>query len=30
MPYKRIIKCWQKEPERFKLNPYHHIVGLNK
>jgi transposase InsO family protein len=28
-PYEHIIKCWQKEPERFKLNPHHHIVGLN-
>jgi transposase InsO family protein len=28
-PYEYISKCWQKEPERFKTNPYHHIVGLN-
>jgi transposase InsO family protein len=28
-PYEYIIKCWQKEPERFKINPYHHKVGLN-
>ena len=28
-PYEHIIKCWQKEPERFRLNPHHHKVGLN-
>lgn len=28
-PYEHIIKCWQKEPERFKINPTHHKVGLN-
>jgi transposase InsO family protein len=28
-PYEYIIKCWQREPERFKLNPAHHTVGLN-
>jgi transposase InsO family protein len=28
-PYEYIIKCWQKEPERFKTNPYHYTVGLN-
>jgi hypothetical protein len=28
-PYEYIIKCWQKEPERFKINPAHHKVGLN-
>jgi transposase InsO family protein len=28
-PYEYIIKCWQKEPERFKTNPCHHTVGLN-
>jgi transposase InsO family protein len=29
-PYEHIGKCWQKEPERFKLNPLHHNMGLNK
>lgn len=28
-PYEYIVACWQQEPERFKLNPSHHIVGLN-
>jgi len=28
-PYEHISKCWQKEPERFKLNPHHHNLGLN-
>ena len=28
-PYEYIRRCWQKEPERFRLNPRHHTVGLN-
>jgi hypothetical protein len=28
-PSEYIIKCWQKEPERFHTNPCHHTVGLN-
>ena len=28
-PYEHIIKCWKKEPQRFKINPIHHTVGLN-
>jgi transposase InsO family protein len=28
-PYEYISKCWQKEPERFRLNPHHHNMGLN-
>jgi hypothetical protein len=28
-PYEYIIKCWQKEPKRFTLNPCHHTLGLN-
>jgi transposase InsO family protein len=28
-PYEYIGKCWQKEPERFRLNPHHHSMGLN-
>ena len=28
-PYEFIIQCWQSQPERFKLNPSHHIVELN-
>ena len=27
-PYEYIIKCWQNEPERFKLNPKHHTMRL--
>ena len=28
-PYEYIIKCWQKEPQLFKINPAHHTLGLN-
>ena len=28
-PYEYIITCWQKEPERFTVNPCHHTLGLN-
>jgi transposase InsO family protein len=28
-PDEYICGCWQKEPERFTLNPYHHTLGLN-
>jgi transposase InsO family protein len=28
-PYEYTVKCWQKDPERFKTNPCHHTVGLN-
>jgi Integrase core domain len=24
-----IVQCWQKEPERLTINPWHHTVGLN-
>jgi transposase InsO family protein len=28
-PYEYSCQCWQKEPERFTVNPCHHTVGLN-
>jgi len=28
-PYEYVCKIWTKEPERFRINPLHHIVGLN-
>jgi integrase-like protein len=28
-PYEYICQCWQNEPERFTMNPYHHTLGLN-
>ena len=28
-PYEYICQCWQKEPERFTINPSHHTLGLN-
>ena len=28
-PYEFILKTWQLEPKRFKINPNHHEVGLN-
>jgi hypothetical protein len=27
--YEFIIKCWQNEKERFKINPHHYTLGLN-
>jgi Integrase core domain len=28
-PYEYICRGWQKEPERFTMNPHHHTLGLN-
>ena len=28
-PYEDICQCWQKEPKRFTIDPYHHTLGLN-
>jgi transposase-like protein len=28
-PYEFICKCWTSQPERFKLDPIHHMPGLN-
>jgi hypothetical protein len=28
-PQEYICHCWQKEPARFAINPYHHTLGLN-
>jgi transposase InsO family protein len=28
-PYEYVCKTWTKEPERFKINPTQHTVGLN-
>jgi len=28
-PYEYVCKIWTKEPERFKINPAQHTVGLN-
>jgi hypothetical protein len=28
-PYEDICPCWQKEPARLTINPYHHTLGLN-
>jgi transposase InsO family protein len=28
-PYEFICKLWTEQPERFKLNPIHHMPGLN-
>jgi transposase InsO family protein len=28
-PYEFICKCWTSEPQRFTLNPIHHMPGLN-
>ncbi|MGH6836164.1 MAG: IS481 family transposase, partial [Methylocella sp.] len=28
-PYEYICKIWTKEPDRFKVDPFQHNVGLN-
>lgn len=28
-PYEYVCKVWMTEPERFRINPFHHTVGLN-
>jgi transposase InsO family protein len=28
-PYEYIVKIWKNEPEKFKVNPFHHTLGLN-
>lgn len=28
-PFEHIVQCWKKEPKPFKLNPTHHMPGLN-
>ena len=28
-PHEYLCKCWTEQPERFKLNPIHHTLGLN-
>lgn len=28
-PYEYIVKCWQNDKERFKINPNHDTLGLN-
>ena len=28
-PYEFICKCWTSEPQRFRLNPFHQMPGLN-
>jgi transposase InsO family protein len=28
-PYEFICKCWTTQPERFNLNPFHQMPGLN-
>lgn len=28
-PYEFILSCWQNQPQNFKLNPHHHMPGLN-
>ena len=28
-PYEYIVKIWENEPEKFKVNPIHHTLGLN-
>ncbi len=29
-PYQFICQSWQKQPLRFKINPFQHTVGLNR
>ena len=28
-PFERIGQLWTQQPERFRLNPLHHMAGLN-
>ena len=28
-PYEHVCKIWTMQPDRFRLNPLHHTVGLN-
>jgi len=28
-PYEYICKLWTEQPDRFRLNPIHHMPGLN-
>jgi transposase InsO family protein len=28
-PFERICQLWTEQPERFRLSPFHHTVGLN-
>ena len=28
-PYEYICKTWTTEPDRFRVNPLHHTLGLN-
>jgi len=28
-PYEFVCKTWTNEPERFRINPIQHTVGLN-
>ena len=28
-PYEYVVKCWTEEPDRFKVNPRHHMPGPN-
>jgi len=28
-PYQHICNVWTKQPNRFRLNPLHHTLGLN-
>jgi len=28
-PYEYICKLWTEQPERFRLDPVHHMPGLN-
>jgi hypothetical protein len=28
-PYRHICNVWTKQPNRFRLNPLHHTLGLN-
>jgi transposase-like protein len=28
-PYEYISKCWTENPDQFRLNPFHHMPGLN-
>jgi hypothetical protein len=29
-PHEYICKCWTENPDQFRLNPFHHKLGLNR
>ena len=28
-PYEHIVRCWTEQPDRFNVDPHHHMPGPN-